>query len=175
MSRRLIAPAIACAIAHALAAAQGQVAAPETELRQSRDIRSFWPMVPGRLLARTTSIPMHLRYEEMTPVQQDQVKGQYERLGPNDEPPFPEAGLAPLIKAVHQAQTRLLVEGDLFLVAEIDATGLPRKVAAYSSPSSQMTRVASQILMLTRFKPARCAGEPCTQQFPLHLLFKVEQ
>jgi hypothetical protein len=173
MSRVLLAVLIlACAPSPALS--QSPPGPPETHLRQSKDLRSLWPLA-SKVLAWTTAIPMNLRYEEMNAEQQAAVKSQYESLGGSDEPPFPEAGLAPLIRAMHQAQAKLLVSGELYLVADIDSKGLPSSVAAYSSPNPEMTRVAAQILMLTRFKPAKCAGQPCSQQFPLRLDFKVRE
>jgi hypothetical protein len=32
-----------------------------------------------------------------------------------------------------------------------------------------MTKFAGTVLMMTKFKPAMCAGKPCESQFPLHL------
>jgi hypothetical protein len=175
MFRRLSAVALAVlASGQSAAIAQTEPGLPETQLRQPKDLRSVWPL-STKVLAWTTGIPMNLRYEEMSTQQQSVVKSQYENLGPNDEPPFPEGGLAPIIRAMHQAQAKLLVKGTLSLVADIDPQGLPRSVAAYSSPSPEMTRIAAQILMLTRFRPAKCAGEPCSQQFPLNLDFRVKE
>jgi hypothetical protein len=56
-------------------------------------------------------IPFDKRYSELTPEQRDQLKSQYERMGPEDEPPFPANGLGPIYKAIAAAQQKLLVEG----------------------------------------------------------------
>jgi len=37
-----------------------------------------------------------------------------------------------------------------------------------------MTKFESSVLLLTKFKPAVCAGKPCKMQFPFRFKFRVE-
>lgn len=126
------------------------------------------------VIAQSTKIPFRKRYADMTQAEKDVVRAFYTSMGPTDEPPFPEAGLEPLVRALHRAQSRLLVEGDLYLVADVDANGDATSVAAYGSPDPNMTKFAASALVLQKFKPALCAGIPCAQKFPFSLKFVVQ-
>ena len=42
-------------------------------------------------------------------------------------------------------------------------------VSVFESPDPEITRVAASVLMLSKFKPAVCAGRPCAMQFPLEV------
>jgi hypothetical protein len=95
----------------------------------------------------------------------------YESIAPGDEPPFPLDGLKPV---VWKGQAKLLGTGELFLIATVEANGVVAQVKAIGSPSPEMTKFASTVLLLTKFKPAVCAGRPCKMDFPLWYSFRVE-
>lgn len=123
------------------------------------------------VIVRSTAVPLLKRYGDMTPQEKDVIRGFYTSMGPADEPPFPDVGLEPLVKALHRAQSKLLVTGDLYLVAEVDPNGEAQSVTVYGSPSPEMTKFAASALLLQKFKPALCAGTPCAQNFPFSLRF----
>lgn len=125
------------------------------------------------VIAQSTTIPIRKRYSEMTQSEKDVIRGFYTSMGPTDEPPFPAAGLEPLVRALHKAQSKLLVSGDLYLVAEVDANGDAQSVTAYGSPDPDMTKFAASALLLQKFKPALCKGTPCSQRFPFSLRFAL--
>jgi hypothetical protein len=60
------------------------------------------------------------------------------------------------------------------LIATVEANGEVSSVKAIGSPSPEMTKFASTILLLTKFKPAICSGHPCRMDFPLWYEFQVE-
>lgn len=120
-----------------------------------------------------TSIPVNLSYDQLSPETQARFKQNYEEMAEGDEPPFPRGGLKEVLEPIHKAQSKLLVRGDLFLTAKVDASGVAQSVTAIGSPSPEMTKVASHVLMLTKFKPAMCSGQPCSMEFPLRMRFKV--
>lgn len=124
-------------------------------------------------IAVSARIPLDKRYEELTAEQRAVLNAAYESVGPDDEPPFPAAGLEPLVRLLHQAQQKLRARGGLFLVATVAADGSVSEVKVIGSPGAEMARVAGSVLMLTRFKPARCAGEPCSMQYPFALNFEM--
>lgn len=125
-------------------------------------------------VASSTSIPINLPYEKLSPEEQSNFHSNYESIAAGDEPPFPRKGLRALLDPIRKAQAKLRVRGDLFLVATIGPDGKAREVAAFSSPSPEMTQFAAQVLMLTPFKPAICSGNPCAMDFPLKVAFRVE-
>lgn len=97
----------------------------------------------------------------------------WESIPDGDEPPFPLFGLKPVHQKVAAAQNRLLVEGPLVLVASVDATGEVTEIKAIGSPSQEMTMQVAGILYDTKFKPARCSGQPCAMQYPFSFRFTV--
>ena len=121
-----------------------------------------------------SSIPINLTYAQLSPDDRAAFHANYELIAEGDEPPFPLEGLRALIDPIQKAQEKLFARGDLFLVATIGPDGKAKQVSSYRSPSSEMTKFAAQVLMLTPFKPAICSGKPCTMDFPLKMTFRIE-
>ncbi|GCL62554.1 hypothetical protein AQPW35_16350 [Rubrivivax pictus] len=119
-------------------------------------------------------IPINRPYEKLTESEREQVRNWYESMPEADEPPFPKDGLRPILDALRKAQDKLFVTGDLFPIATVDSTGVVTNVKAIGSPSPEMVRFASSVMLLTRFKPAVCTGSPCQMEFPLWQIFRVE-
>ena len=138
----------------------------EDQPRTGSNIRRY--LVEGR------RIPNNKRYDELTADEKASVNRYYERIEPGDEPPFPTDGLRPIDSALLKAQAKLLVSGELFLVASVGTDGQVTEVKTIGSPSPDMTQFAASVLMLTRFKPALCHGQPCRMEFPFRYLFRVE-
>jgi hypothetical protein len=125
----------------------------------------------GTLLKRaviTGNVPFDKRYDQLTPEQKQRVKDQYEKMAPDDEPPFPADGLAPLMKALQKGASLYHATGPLELVADIAPDGTPRKVEVLRAPDdTQFRAYASAVLMAARYKAAVCGGRPCAMEFPL--------
>lgn len=79
-----------------------------------------------------------------------------------------------ILDVVRKGQEKLLVTGKLYLVATVEPNGKVSTVKAYGSPNPEMAKFASEVLLLTKFKPAVCGGRPCRMDFPLWYNFKVE-
>lgn len=127
-----------------------------------------------REIVSGSRLPLDKRYEELSPEDKAALNSVYENMGPGDEPPFPAQGLRPFYEAVAQAQQRLLATGELALVATVAADGQVAAVKAIGSPKPEMTKAASTILLLTRFKPALCKGIPCRMDYAFHFVFARE-
>jgi hypothetical protein len=125
------------------------------------------------VIAHAAKIPLRKRYGEMTSEEKAVIRRFYTEMGPDDEPPFPEAGMERLIRTLHDAQSHLRVNGNLYLVADVDSKGDVQSVAAYGSPDPDMTKFAASVIVLEKFKPALCAGTPCAQKFPFSLRFEL--
>lgn len=151
--------------------AQGQSDTPEYGIKFDR------PRT-GSMIRRDavsgSSIPINRPYEGLTEAERERVRGWYESMPVTEEPPFPREGLKPILDALLKAQQRLLVTGDLFLIASVDPTGTVTSVKAIGSPSPEMVKFAASVLLLTKFKPAVCDGSPCAMEFPLRQSFRVE-
>jgi len=118
-------------------------------------------------------VALNLPYERLPEEDKAALHAQWERIAPGDEPPFPTKGLIALFDPLRQAQQKLGEEGPLFAVATVGVDGRVTNVNVYKSPGQKMTRVVSQLLMLTPFKPAVCGGQPCQMDFPLRINFSV--
>jgi hypothetical protein len=148
------------------------VAGTEHELRES-EARTGSHI--KRAMASSTSLPIDKRYDQLTPEQQQTLASQYEAMGEGDEPPFPRDGLRPILRALSEAQRHLLVSGELKLVVQVNAEGRATGVSRVGPPiDDQMTSLAAKVLMLTPFKPARCKGTPCAQDYPFSIEFQVK-
>ncbi len=121
-----------------------------------------------------STIPINKRYHELTPEQRTIVHRWYQSITPGDEPPFPSDGLKPIHDALRKLQHKLLAAGEIYLIATVEANGEVAQVKAIGSPSPEMTKFASTIVLLTKFKPAVCAGRPCKMDFPLWYVFRVQ-
>ncbi len=131
-------------------------------------------VLPDKVKVQAASIPLNLRYGEMTAAQKAALKGQYEPMAEGDEPPFPSEGLRPIVDAVMKANAKLLVEGPVELIVDVDANGDATAVSVLRSSSPKMVDFAAHILMLTKYKPAFCSGQPCRMQYPLNFNFTVK-
>jgi hypothetical protein len=120
------------------------------------------------------SIPINLSYEQLSAEHKRRVHALYENIADGDEPPFPLAGLVAIYDPLRRAQGRLGDTGELSVVATIDRTGKVQAVKVLKTTSPAMTNFAAQLLMLTQFKPAKCAGEPCVMDFPVSLSMRIE-
>jgi hypothetical protein len=119
-------------------------------------------------------VPFEKRYEELTAEQKQIVKGQYEQMAEEDEPPYPLYGLGPTYKTISAGQQKLLVSGEFYLQLQIDEKGEPESAKVLKSPSKETTQFVASTLMLTKFKPAKCSGAPCKMSYPFYMNFKVD-
>ena len=111
-------------------------------------------------------------YAELSPEEQAYVKSQYEQMGPHDEPPFPVNGLRPIYKMIVAGQQKLRVGGSMTLAVDVNSQGEATSVSVLQSPDPEMVRFAASVLMLQRYKPALCNGNPCTMQFLFRITFE---
>jgi hypothetical protein len=126
-----------------------------------------------RNIATGSAVPFEKRYSELTLEQQAAIKAQYEQLGPNDEPPYPVNGLAPIYRLIAAGQERLLVSGNLTLAVEVNSQGDPTSVSVMRATDPEMVKFVASVLLLQKYKPALCEGIPCTMQFPFRMAFDV--
>jgi hypothetical protein len=121
----------------------------------------------------SSKIPLNRTYAQLTPEQKAEFHAMYESLPPGDEPPFPAEGLKAVFSAIKKAQEKLQARGDLNMAVTVGPDGKAKQVADYGSVDNpEMTKFAASVLLMTKFKPAVCAGAPCTMQFPFNLRLK---
>ena len=113
-----------------------------------------------------SKIPLDKTYGELTPEQKAELHAMYEKLAPGDEPPFPADGIKPIFSAIKKAQRILQARGELNMAVTVGPDGKASQVEDLGGVYNiQMTEIAQQALLLTKYKPAVCNGSPCTMKF----------
>ncbi|MBI3228645.1 MAG: energy transducer TonB [Burkholderiales bacterium] len=124
--------------------------------------------------AISSTIPLDKSYEDLTAAQKDYVKSKYEKMGPNDEPPYPVGGPAQIYREISKGRNKIgMSSGTLFLAVEIDDKGEPGKVEVYESPDIDLSKFAAKIVARHKYKPAICNGVPCKMQYPIEIRFSA--
>lgn len=169
----LAAAVLASTSAHAQTTRDLQSASKEKTLREASS-------ETGSILRKTddnvvwsSKIPPNKTYAQLTPEQKNYFHSMYESVAPGDEPPFPLEGMKPIIAAITKAQAKRRAHGTLSLAVTVGPDGVAKQAAEYGSVSDpEMTKFAASILLMTKYKPALCSGQPCTMQFPFNLELK---
>lgn len=111
--------------------------------------------------------PFNGDWHGLTDENQAAFRSQYNNLQPQDEPPYPTSGMGDLIENIRLLAEHSGIQGKLSLVAKIDSKGAMEKVSVLESPDPALTKFVAEVLYLASFKPAVCAGQPCTMDMPL--------
>ena len=122
----------------------------------------------------TSSVSFQKTYAELSDAEKSRVRDMYVDMATTDEPPYPVSGMAPVMRAVSQGQDRRLAHGELFVVVDVDASGQATKASVYKTPDPVLGNYVAGVLLLQKFKPALCNGQPCAMPFPLHLQLDVD-
>jgi TonB family protein len=118
-----------------------------------------------------TLIPLDKKYEELTQIQKNRLNSIYEKMDVNDEPPFPLLGLGSIMNPISKAQMILSYFDNLVVTANISSTGEVNSIKILHSSSKEMSQFISNLFVLTKFKPALCSNEPCSQDYLFNLSF----
>jgi len=131
----------------------------------------------GRLMPQRhleSAVPINRRYEEMAPQYQAVLRGLYENLAADDEPPFPRDGLKRVFSEFERVEERALVAGEVLLTVTVGADGKPQAVKVYKTPHSDVATAAAFLLMKEDYKPGKCHGVPCTMDYLFDVTLKVD-
>jgi hypothetical protein len=118
-------------------------------------------------------LPYDKTYTQLSDEDKHMLRSLYENMGPDDEPPFPLRGYKAIFKALSVIQQKMLVSGKLDIAVIVDANGEGTSVKIYSSPDPEIARVVATLMMIEKYKPAMCSGQPCEQEFPLKVNFTL--
>jgi len=121
----------------------------------------------------TSSIPLNKTWAELTAEQQAEFRNLYETIRDGDEPPYPIQGLKPVFHAVQQGQDVMQARGELDYSVTVGPDGKATYVASHQelkgANAREMSNYVASILMMAKYKPAVCDGQPCTMEFPFKL------
>ena len=135
-------------------------------------------MVVGSMLPQDivgSAVPFDSPYAALSADQRALVAQDYDNLPANDEPPFPLYGVRHTIKALIPLAGLLDLSGPLVATVDVDSHGDAQSVTIFKSPDARIDRLASGALALEKYKPARCAGQPCRMQYVMRVDFVQRQ
>jgi len=156
--------AVACALA-VVQDAVAQVTLPLTQARPDTGSRI------RRDLVKFT-IPASEPYERLTPEQKAAFLANFTELKEGDEPAYPLEGLLPVARSIAFALSDGAVgEGDIFVTVHVDEKGEALSTKVYAAPGGRAAGEIAKALMTIKYKPARCAGKPCSAEFPFTARF----
>ena len=146
------------------------------------------PVEAASALATRSQFPLRAQWEEGTSVdrlvsfeqpwsglsrtEQLAFKRFYEGMPEGDEPPSPVGGLKDVYGPLQSLQDRVLVSGDLVMEVVVEADGQVQSIKVLRAPDRRLRQWAANLVMLTTFKPGRCAGQPCRGAFPVRAVFR---
>lgn len=140
--------------------AVAQVTLPLTQARPDTGSRIRRPLA-------SLTVPASEPYDRLTREQKAAFLAHFKDLPEGDEPAYPADGLLPVAKSLAFALSDGAVpEGELFVTVHVDENGVARSTQVYATPSPRVSREAAVVLMAIKYKPARCAGKPCSSEFP---------
>jgi hypothetical protein len=173
MKRHSIRIGLGIAAVCAVIGASAQEAAPQLSLTDGAQRTGS---IMRKEVAWSTELPLNRTYAQLTPDQKAHFHSMYVLIAPGDEPPFPERGLKSVVNAIYKAQEMLLAHGQLRFIVTVGADGKGKKVEAFGDcDRPDMTQFTSQVLLLTKYKPAVCGGVACVMEFPFNLQLKVKK
>jgi hypothetical protein len=161
---------IAAALAAASVLAQAAVGAPVYNFKLDAPVTGS--NIRHSFLMRDSQVALNRRSAELTDEEKRLVRDVYETMAAADEPPYPSDGLLPVLQAIAEGSRALNgARGRMSLVATVNAVGDVDRVQLLGEGAPGMNQVAAQVLMLTKFKPAVCGGQPCKMDYPLRIEF----
>jgi hypothetical protein len=146
-------------------------------VRLTNEATSTTGTIIKRDLEWSSKIPLNKTYAQFSESEKAEFHALYESMPPGDEPPFPAEGLRPVFNSIKKGQQIVRARGRLNMVVNVDATGKAVDVVDLGGVGGanalEMTRFAGSVLLMTKFKPAVCAGKPCKSQFPFILELRM--
>lgn len=146
-------------------------------VRLTNEATSTTGTIIRRDLEWSSTIPLDKTYDQFSPEEKAAFDALYQTMAPGDEPPFPATGLHHVFNNIRKGQQIVRARGKLNLVVSVDANGKATKVIDLGgiggANAMEMAHYASSILLMTKFKPAVCNGNPCPSEFPFLLDLKM--
>ena len=146
-------------------------------VRLTNEATSSTGTIIRRDLEWTSNIPLNKTWEQFSEEEKATFRALYVDMPPGDEPPFPINGMRPVFNSIRKGQQIVRARGQLNMVVTVDANGKATAVSDLGgvggANAHEMTHFAQSVLLMTKFKPAVCKGQPCQSQFPFILDLKM--
>ncbi|QNA87356.1 hypothetical protein G4G28_00730 [Massilia sp. Dwa41.01b] len=118
-------------------------------------------------------------WDSLTEAQKNTARYPYTTLAAGDDPPYPSKGPEEVMKAFQKASSNLdSADGMLRIHVLVGKDGKARSAAVYQipeggngHPNKELAEAYASLLMLDKYKPARCQGEPCEMAYEMAIHF----
>ncbi|MGA0610208.1 hypothetical protein [Caldimonas sp. KR1-144] len=119
------------------------------------------------------SIALDRSYADLAAEDRIAVRSLYEALPEDVVPPYPVGGPLAIYRVIGFARGLVRTTSkSLSMFVTIDEHGSATHVEVVGAAEPAMVEMVSGFVMKQqRFTPARCAGQPCTMQFPIRATF----
>jgi len=142
-------------------------------VRLTNESTSTTGTILHRDLVWNSKIPLNKTYDQFSEQEKVELGALYEKMPPGDEPPFPAGGMRPVFNSIRKGQQIVRARGQINMVVTVSPDGKALAVAdnggVGGANAMEMTQFAQSVLLMTKFKPAVCAGKPCQSEFPFIL------
>jgi hypothetical protein len=141
----------------------------QEETRPSYSLRTNQVLpesIDKNYLSRGAPYPLDKRYEQFTVEERNTLRAYYEGMPETDEPPFPLDGMRYIVADIAKITGRLRAEGDVTIFVTVNETGEATGVKLVGKQDMEVAKVVAYVLVKAKYKPAKCSGTPCTQDFP---------
>ena len=113
-----------------------------------------------------TLYPLKKRYDSFTTAERAALRALYEGMPESDEPPFPTAGMRPIMEEVAEIAGQYKAVGFVSIFVNVDVGGNATGVRIMKSPNVDAAKAIAYVLVQAKYKPAKCGGQPCAMEFP---------
>ncbi len=86
-----------------------------------------------------------------------------------DDPPFPLGGMKKIVADLAQVASQFQADESVTILVAISETGVATAVKIIGEPTLELAKAVAYVLVQARYKPAKCNGLPCAQEFPFRL------
>lgn len=122
-------------------------------------------------IATNLVVPGQLTWALLSDEQKKAVAGWYPLIHPADEPPYPVSGQ----KNVLDKLSRIADEqGSMLVLVDVGANGKARQVTTVGQLSKETRKYVHYLFNKEKYKPGKCAGQPCDMTFAYRFSFDKE-
>ena len=125
-----------------------------------------YPLRSEGASAGSALYPLKKRYDSFTSAERAALRALYEGMPESDEPPFPTAGMRPIMDEVAEIAGQYKAVGFVSIFVNVDVGGNATGVRIMKSPNVDAAKAIAYVLVQAKYKPAKCGGQPCAMEFP---------
>jgi len=116
-----------------------------------------------------STIPLDRGAADLSDREREDLRQSLNKHAKGDEPAYLDRPLKALISDLTDLRARLNLHETLKVVLVIDDTGQVRSTRILETTSDSLATTVTKAFAAAHFRPAQCAGTPCSMEFPMTL------